>query len=97
MHSFFEYEPCDSGNLFILFSELGLQLGMLMFEFKGALKDISVNKLFFKGQNLSWHLSPVEEWGADIHEKVDFIHSYVDKCNAKKVFLLGTSAGGMHL
>lgn len=43
------------------FSELGLQLGMPMLEFKGALKDISVNKLFFKDQDLSLYLSPIEE------------------------------------
>ena len=94
LQDFFDFEPSSSEILFISFSGLGLQLGMPMFEFRRALKSLPVNKLFFKDENLSWYLTPIEGWGSDLSDKVDFIHKYIDICDAKKVFLLGTSAGG---
>ena len=85
-------KQCD--GLLVSFGGKKRGLGMPVFEFFKAVKEINCDKLFVRDFNHAWYQKGVDSTINDFEKLLAFLKNYIEKGNYKKVVFLGNSMGG---
>ncbi|MCB0704426.1 MAG: hypothetical protein KDC34_03915 [Saprospiraceae bacterium] len=83
----------ESEVLLIVFSGVGLGIGVPYFEFLNALNDYKIRKIFVRDNRKSWYHGGIIGMGDTIDETLDPLRKLIKESGAKKIVTLGNSMG----
>ncbi|MBR9921786.1 MAG: hypothetical protein GYB31_13180 [Bacteroidetes bacterium] len=84
----------SSDTLLIVFSGVGLGIGVPYFEFLRTVEEFNVLKIFVRDNRKSWYHGGIIGLGDTIDESLPPLKKLIRESGAKKVVTLGNSMGG---
>lgn len=84
----------DSEVLLIVFSGVGLGIGVPYFEFLKTVEAFPIRKIFVRDNRKSWYHGGIIGLGDTVDDTIKPLKELIDKSGAKYVMTLGNSMGG---